>query len=62
MDLNAECPIPRDVQHLLAQGEHPVAAYGTSRDIFTNMPHAERSDPAMSRFHTQMDGWLYLGT
>ncbi|GAA2181133.1 PH domain-containing protein [Brooklawnia cerclae] len=37
--LVAECPIPQDVQPLLAQGEQPVAAYRTFRDtaIFTNM-------------------------
>lgn len=33
-----ECPIPDDVQNLLVDGEHAVAAYKTFRDsaIFTN--------------------------
>ena len=37
--LVSECPIPADVQHLLTQGEQPVAAYRTFRDvaIFTNL-------------------------
>jgi hypothetical protein len=37
--LVAECPIPPDVQGLLVQGEQPVAAYKTFRDvaIFTSM-------------------------
>lgn len=37
--LVSECPVPSDVQQLLAQGEQAVAAYRTYRDmaIFTNM-------------------------
>ena len=33
----SECPIPADVQELLAEGEQPVAAYKTIRDsaVFT---------------------------
>jgi hypothetical protein len=33
-----ECPIPRDVNELLVDGEMPVAAYRTFRDtaVFTN--------------------------
>lgn len=31
--LVSECPIPADVQHLLTQGEQPVAAYRTFRDV-----------------------------
>lgn len=37
--LVAECPIPPDVQQLMVEGEQPVAAYRTFRDIaiFTTM-------------------------
>lgn len=36
--LIGECPIPRDVNDLLVEGEVPVAAYKTFRDsaVFTN--------------------------
>ena len=31
--LVSKCSIPADVQHLLTQGEQPVAAYRTFRDV-----------------------------
>ena len=44
------CPIPADVQHLLTQGEQPVAAYRTFRDvaIFTNLRLIVRDAQGMS--------------
>ncbi|MFN8119514.1 MAG: PH domain-containing protein [Micropruina glycogenica] len=48
--LVSECPIPADVQHLLTQGEQPVAAYRTFRDvaIFTNLRLIVRDAQGMS--------------
>ncbi len=36
--LFSECPIPKDIYEILADGENPIAAYKTFRDsaIFTN--------------------------
>lgn len=48
--LVSECPIPADVQHLLTQGEQPVAAYRTFRDvaIFTSKRLIVRDAQGMS--------------
>lgn len=48
--LVSECPVPADVQHLLTQGEQPVAAYRTFRDvaIFTNLRLIVRDAQGMS--------------
>jgi hypothetical protein len=48
--LVSECPIPPDVQPLLTQGEQPVAAYRTFRDvaIFTNLRMIVRDAQGMS--------------
>ena len=48
--LVAECPVPQDIQHLLVQGEQPVAAYRTYRDtaIFTNLRLIVRDAQGMS--------------
>ena len=48
--LVSECPVPADVQHLLTQGEQPVAAYRTFRDvaIFTSKRLIVRDAQGMS--------------
>ena len=48
--LVSECPVPADVQRLLTQGEQPVAAYRTFRDvaIFTNLRLIVRDAQGMS--------------
>ncbi|MEZ5202555.1 MAG: PH domain-containing protein [Micropruina glycogenica] len=48
--LVSECPVPADVQRLLTQGEQPVAAYRTFRDvaIFTSKRLIVRDAQGMS--------------